>query len=293
MPVGPPLLSATVVVAALTLTLLAPRLLPRWTSLRQMPGAGLLLWQSVSITGVLCALLAAPVTALSTGLNQPLLLGVAVALSALMLARLLVSGHTVGTDLRRRRARHRELIDLVGERLQDTPASSGTTPPGYAHPPVAVVAQGNPTAYCLPGAGDRIVLTQAALDRLGPPELTAVLEHEQAHLDQRHDLLLELFTVLHEAVPRGLRVPAALAEVHLLAEALADRVAEQRTAPTDLARALVAMATGAPAQVTTRVRLLATPPAPRHTRALVSLLAVLLLALPAALAVGVLVLDRG
>lgn len=292
MPVGPPLLSATVVVAALTLTLLAPRLLPRWTSLRQMPGAGLLLWQSVSITGVLCALLAAPVTALSTGLDQPLLLGVAVALSALMLARLLVSGHTVGTDLRRRRTRHRELIDLVGERLQAPPAP-GTTPPGYAHPPVAVVAQGNPTAYCLPGAGDRIVLTQAALDRLGPPELTAVLEHEQAHLDQRHDLLLELFTVLHEAVPRGLRVPAALTEVHLLAEALADRVAEQQTGPTDLARALVAMATGAPTQVTTRVRLLATPPAPRHTRALVSLLAVLLLALPAALAAGVLVLHQG
>lgn len=285
-----PLLTAVLIAAALLLILLAPRLLPRWTGLRRMPGAGLLLWQAVAISGALCALLAAPAAVLTAGLDLPLLLGLGLALSLLMLGRLLYSGHRVGTDLRRRRARHRELIDLVGGHLDGSLAEDATR---VARPAVAVVAQGNPTAYCLPGRGDRIVLSQAALDRLGPPELTAVLAHEQGHLDQRHDLLLELFTVLHEAVPERLRVRAALAEVHLLAEALADRIAEQRVGHTDLARALVAMASAATSEVTARVRLLATPPAPRHTRAAVIALAVAVLALPLVIGTGVALVRWG
>ncbi|WP_151523931.1 M56 family metallopeptidase [Serinicoccus kebangsaanensis] len=276
-----PVLTASVVLAALALTLGAPRLLPRWRALRRMPGPGLLLWQAVSVAGVACALLAAPVAVSTTGLDQPLLLGLALALSALMVARLLLSGHQVGTDLRRRRQEHRELVDLVGRRLDDTSAAAGDV----ALPGVAVIAQGNPTAYCLPGRDRRIVLTQATLDRLGDAELRAVLAHEQGHLDARHDLLLELFTVLHEAVPRPLRVPSALAEVHLLAEALADRIAEQRTDHTDLARALVGMAPSATAEVTARIRLLARPPAPVHTRIAVTVLALAVLAVPCAVAV--------
>ena len=274
-----PLLTASVVLAALALVLLAPRVLPAWTALRSMPGPARLLWQSVSLAGVLCALLAAPVAVLTTGLSQPLLLGLALSLSGVMLVRLLLSGHRVGTDLRRRRAQHRELVDLVGEHLAGDPARAAS---GITRPDVTVLAQGNPSAYCLPGRGDRIVLTSAALDRLGAAELRAVLAHEQGHLDARHDLLLELFTVLHEAVPEPLRVPAALAEVHLLAEALADRIAEQRTGPTDLARALVAMAATGTPEVTARVRLLAHPPAPWHARVAVTLLALMTLALPAA-----------
>lgn len=283
-----PLLTAAVISAALLLTLLAPRLLPRWTGLRRMPGPALLLWQSVSISGVLCALLAAPAAVLTTGLGQPLLLGLGLAVSVLMLARLLWSGHRVGTDLRRRRAEHRQLVDLVGDRLDTATARSAAT---VAGPEVAVIARGNPTAYCLPGRGRRIVLTQAALDRLDPPQLRAVLAHEQGHLDARHDLVLELFTVLHEAVPRALRVPAALAEVHLLAEALADRIAERRVDHADLARALVAMADGAPPEVTARVRLLAHPPTPRHTRIAVTVLALAALALPVAAGVMLLTLN--
>lgn len=276
---GGPLLTAAVVVAALLLVLGAPRVLPAWTALRRMPGPGLLLWQSVSLAGVLCALLAAPTAVLTTGLSQPLLLGLALLLSGVMLVLLLASGHRVGTDLRRRRSRHRELVDLVGEHLDDTLAHGAE---GITRPDVTVLALGNPSAYCLPGRGHRIVLTRAALDRLGAAELRAVLAHEQGHLDARHDLLLELFTVLHEAVPRGLRVPAALTEVQLLTEALADRIAEQRTCATDLARALVAMASAATPEVTARVRLLTHPPAPRHTRIAVTLLALATLALPAA-----------
>ena len=95
---GGPLLTAAVVALALVLILLAPRLLPSWAALRRMPGPGLLLWQSVSVAGVLCALLAAPTAVLTTGLSQPLLLGLALVLSGVMLVRLLASGHRVGTE---------------------------------------------------------------------------------------------------------------------------------------------------------------------------------------------------
>lgn len=243
-PVAGALVTAALITSALLLTLVAPRLLATWSRPRRAPAPGLLLWQAVALSGVLCALLAAPVAALTLGLRHPTLLGMACAVSGVMLARVLWSGHRVGTDLRRRRAEHRALVDLVGERLESLRSQR-------RHDPVSVLAHPVPTAYCLPGRGDRIVLSRAAVDRLGREELRAVLAHEQAHLDHRHDLLLELFTALHEAVPAQVRAPSALREVHLLAEALADRRAARRTSAPALARALVAMATPAAAAPTT------------------------------------------
>lgn len=228
------LVTAALIASALLLTLVAPRALARWRPQRADPARALLLWQSVSVSGVICALLAAPVAALTSGLRHPLLLALAIAVSAGMLARVLWSGHRVGTDLRRMRAEHRAMVDLLGERLEDVAA-------GGAHDPVRVLAHPAPTAFCLPGKGERIVLSRATVERLGPDELRAVLAHEQAHLDHRHDLLLELFTVLHEAVPARVRAHAALHEVHLLAEVLADHRAVDRASAPALARALVAM----------------------------------------------------
>lgn len=300
-----PVVTAAIITGALLLTLVAPRVLSRWELLRRDPAAGLLLWQSVSISGVVTALLAAPVAALTLDLERrPLLLAAAWTLSLLMLARVLWSGHRVGSDLRRRRARQRELVDLVGERLE----SLGST---ERHDPVSVLASASPTAYCLPGRRDRIVLSRAAVDRLGEEELRAVLAHEQTHLDHRHDLLLELFTVLHEAVPVAARAPEAMREVHLLAELLADRGAVRRSSAPALGRALVAMATPAPqpgpgptagpdrsgllepaltgtgqlGQVRTRLGLLATDPAPSWVRAGLVGASGVVLALPPALVV--------
>ncbi|OLT21503.1 hypothetical protein BJF81_03070 [Ornithinimicrobium sp. CNJ-824] len=307
--------TAALIVGALLLTLAAPHLLAGRTGLRVVPGPALLLWQSVSLAGVASALLAAPVAALVLPTDRPWLLTAAVALSGLMLARLLWSGHRVGTDLRRRRARHRELVDLVGERLADEPGTEDG-PAAAGRPvsdhPVAVIAHASPTAYCLPGRHDRIVLSSAAVDRLDENQLGAVLSHEHAHLTQRHDLLLELFTVLHEAVPARLRADRALGEVHLLAEMLADRTAAASSGPTTLARALVAMAvpTGDPArgaseplgagagtaylvdpgpavgsgQVAVRVRALAAPPRPRGLRAGLVATSLVVVLLPPALA---------
>ncbi|MFK5633526.1 M56 family metallopeptidase [Ornithinimicrobium sp. LYQ103] len=278
------LVTAALITGALLLVLVVPHALARQEQLRTVPAQALLLWQSVSLTGVALALLAAPVAAATFGTDRPGLLAAALLVSGLMLARVLWSGHRIGIDLRRRRARQRELVDLVGERIKHRRPRQHRPHPRDA---VTVIAHANPTAYCLPGRGDRIVLSQAAVDRLAPEELGAVLAHEHAHLLHRHDLLLELFTVLHETVPQRIRSQAALQEVHLLTEVLADRRAAQEAGHTVLARALVAMATPAPtttpspdaspdprldgalratgghAQVKVRLRVLAAEPAPR------------------------------
>jgi Zn-dependent protease with chaperone function len=226
---------AALVVLAVGLSTLAPRLLAPVTGLRRSPGAALLLWQSASLAAVAAALLAAPVAAWGAGSRHPVLVTLAVLVSGGMVLRLLVSGHRVGTGLRRLRSRHRDLVDLIGapgaRPAIGLPAGRG----------LRVLDHPSPTAYCLPGHRGRIVLSAGTLDRLGPEELTAVLAHERAHLAARHDLVLELFSVLHHAVPARVRCEAALSEVHLLVEALADRRALHVTGPVPLARALVTL----------------------------------------------------
>ncbi|QFG67483.1 M56 family metallopeptidase [Ornithinimicrobium pratense] len=286
------LVTVALIVSALLLTLVVPRTLAHWRPQRYDPARALLLWQSVSISGVVCALLAAPVAALSRGLGHPLLLGLAISVSAVMLARVLWSGHRVGTDLRRLRAEHRALVDLLGERMEGL--EGGAVPD-----PVRILAHPAPTAFCLPGKGDRIVLSRTTIERMGPVELRAVLAHEQAHLDHRHDLLLELFTVLHEAVPAPVRAQAAMLEVRLLVEVLADHRAAARASAPALARALVAMAaphplgprqasrehalSAATTQVGTRLQLLAAPPPTRRLRATLTGGTVAVLGLPVTL----------
>ncbi len=285
------LVTAALLLGALLTVLAVPHLLARQAWLRTAPGEALFLWQSVSLAGVLLALLAAPVAAVALPNDRPWLLTAAYVVSGLMVVRLLVSGHLIGTDLRRMRSRHRQLVDLMGERI-DRPDARAEG--------ITVLARGNPTVYCLPGRHDRIVLSQSAVDRLDPTELGAVLAHEQAHLDQRHDLLLELFTVLHEAVPPRWRAEDALREVHLLAEMLADRAAASRVGVVPLAHALVAMAGGghagsgdrtaypAPmgttlvggAQVAVRLRAFAGDPAPPLLRASLVVAGLVALATP-------------
>ena len=202
-----------------------------------MPRAALVLWQSVALAAVLAALGAGlslvtdsalatdPTSGPAGGGPRYVVSAVALALTAVVLGRLLLSGHRVGTRIRALRRRHRELVDLLaaddaGVRLLDHRA---------------------PMAYCLPGGRARVVLSAGAKQLLAADELTAVLAHEWAHLRARHDLVLEAFTVLHEAFPRFVSSGAALNEVRFLVEVLADRAARRRVGPAALVRALVAL----------------------------------------------------
>ena len=212
-----------------------PWLLSRTPRLRRAPRSAMVLWQAVALAAVLAALGAglSLVTGSALGGHRSRLwYGVAVlalVLTGTVLGRMLLRGHQVGTRIRAARRRHRQLLDLL------CAEEAG----------MLVVASPEPVAYCVPGLPrSRVVVSAGAREALGRDELEAVLAHERAHLRARHDLVLEAFTVLHEAFPRLVSSAAALAEVRLLVEVLADRAARRRAGPRPLVRALAALAEG-------------------------------------------------
>lgn len=262
-----------------------PWTLSRWLGLRRTPAAAMLLWQSTALAAVLAAL-GAGLSLATDRLWAPPVAPLDVAVAALagavtvvVAARLLLSGHRTGTALRRMRRLHRQRVDLVAR------VDKG----------VSVLEHDLPVAYCVPGmTGSRIVVSRPTLTSLDPAELGAVLEHERSHLRARHDLVLEAFTVLHHAFPRWVASGAARHEVEVLVEVLADRAACRVGDRRALLSALLALA-GSPApagslgsaasSLAARVEVLRDPRPHRVQSALVLLLAVAILALPTLLVV--------
>ena len=217
-----------------------PALLSRASWPLRAPRAALVLWQSIAIAAVLSAFSAGLAIAARlfvpgadgiAALGWPLWLTSAAALLLTLVigVRLVLTVLRLAIDIRRRRSRHRMVVDLVGECPMDD---------------VRVLKVTEPLAYCLPGVRGRVVLSSGTLSRLSDDELTAVLRHERAHLRARHDLVLEAFTAVHTAFPRFVRSGNALNAVGLLIETLADDAAVRVTGPRPLARALVTCAAG-------------------------------------------------
>jgi Zn-dependent protease with chaperone function len=237
----------------LTLSLVVPGVLAaaRWTD--RAPAAAVALWQSVTLTGVLCAIgvvLAGPQELVGElGSRRPVgaaaLIG-ALAVAAVIVIRLLVSLAGVFYRSRARRARHRLLVDLLdtAERHGELPAE---VPAG-----LRVLDGPLPFAYCLPGRSPRVVLSGGALRVLDAGQVGAVIAHEQAHLRHRHDVVMESFTAFYRAVPRPLRSRAPLDAVHVLLEMVADDAARRRTGAGELRSALEllgdAVSPGTPAE---------------------------------------------
>ena len=230
---------------ALVLTGPAPALLARSNWPYRIPRAAIALWQAISIAAILAAIGAGIALSYSTA-GEPgepgfdpssprdLLAALILAMTALVLVKLLWAAGRVAVGTRARRKRHRDLVDILA------------TPDGLV-PGLRVLAEETPLAYCLPALrGARVVVSVGALDRLDDNELKAVLAHERAHLRARHDLVLEAFTALHTAFPRWVRSDLALEQARTLVELLADDDARRRNGPKPLARALVALA-GSPA----------------------------------------------
>ena len=275
-----------VVLGALAVLLAGPLpgALSRWTGLRRTPAAAMLLWQSTALAAVLAALGAG--LSLVTerlwedpaGPGDVVVGALAGAMTLVVLARLLLSGHRTGTSLRRMRRLHRERVDLVA-RLDGG---------------VSVLEHDVPVAYCVPGmSGSRIVVSRSTLTCLSPAELAAVLGHERSHLRARHDLVLEAFTALHLAFPRWVASAAARREVEVLVEVLADRAACRNGDRRALVSALVTLA-GSPAPagslgstgaLAARVEVLRDTRTHPWQAVAVSVLAIALLALPTLLVV--------
>lgn len=220
--------SVWLAVLALVLAGPVPALLARAAWPRLVPRAAVVLWQAVALAAVLAAVgsvLAAPEELLRASTSPaersgvPWLVAVAVAavLAGLIVVRLLGVLGLLAVRTRRRRTRHRDLVDLLDQAERST--SLGASRSGAV---LRVLDGGLPFAYCVPGRAPRVVVTGGALDTLDADELRAVLAHEQAHLDARHDLVREAFTALHHAFPVVVRSREARDAVALLLEMLAD-----------------------------------------------------------------------
>ncbi|HEX7323487.1 MAG TPA: M56 family metallopeptidase [Mycobacterium sp.] len=235
-----------------------PALLVRAQWPLRAPRAAVVLWQAIALAAALSAFSAGiavasrllmpgpdgiPTTTVHAGiarLGWPLwsLYLATFTLTLLVGVRLVAAALQVAIATRQRRARHRLLVDLLGAD-HDTAHRGGRRISGLR---VLRVAQ--PLAYCLPGMHGRVVLSEGTLGALAGPEITAVIDHERAHLRARHDLVLEAFIAAHAAFPRFVSSGNALGAVRLLVELLADDAAVRATGPTPLARALVTCASG-------------------------------------------------
>lgn len=239
---------------ALLLTGPIPDMLARATWPHRTPRAALVLWQAIALAAVLSAFgsglaitsellvpgpdgkpTASPASQIRA-IGLPLWIAdlMIFAITLLVGARLCYTVIRVGIRTRRRRARHRMLVDLL---------DPGSTHPGRAlSPEVRVLSTARPMAYCLPGRRRRVVLSEGTLANLGAGEISAILGHERSHLRARHDLVLEAFTTVHQAFPRFVRSASALGAARLLVELLADDSAVRASGPRQLARALVTCA---------------------------------------------------
>ncbi|MFE9688894.1 M48 family metalloprotease [Micromonospora sp. NPDC005806] len=125
----------------------------------------------------------------------------------------------------RAQRRHRELLSLVARRDPTVPGALVLDHPSAA-------------AYCLPGVKPRVVVSAGTLSLLDRAELAAVLTHERAHAQERHDLVLLPFTALCRALPWFRWVRHAHERVALLVEMRADDKARELHAEAPLAGAL-------------------------------------------------------
>lgn len=221
-----------------------------WTS--RAPRLGILAWQSLSAS----VGLAVTLTGLSLTLALPHVSrdvasvtdlcaetlarvygspgGAAVSLAGLLLlvgtaGRFVVCGASVARSQRCESRRLASLVDLVAV------ASDQATS-------VRVIEHPIPYAFCVPGARPRVVVTSALLASLTVRQLSAVLEHERAHMRQRHHLVLQLSQTFATAFGR---IAPFLCTAHdqtrRLVELVADDCARRNAGDRSLAHALAAL----------------------------------------------------
>jgi len=262
------------------------------------PVGALLLWQAVGLAGGLSLLGSGIVYGLSPfGSSLPAaVLGAVealrdgalppdfdlrhrIALVVALLIGLWLIGVLVFVTVRtlRARARHRNLLDLLGT-------------PWPAAPHARVLDHPLPVAYCLPGLRSRLVVSAGVLDTLDPAQVRAVLAHEQAHLKERHDLVVLPFVAWGATAPFVRGMVCAQVAVAALIEMRADDVAASRAAPAELTAALGSMGHASPAAALSsfttaldrRLARIADPPPPLSPAAQlgVRLAAVALVAVP-------------
>lgn len=203
-----------------------------WPS--RAPARALVLWQAIALAGGLSMIGAFLAAGLALIPSAPVAGGIALGAGLALAAHLL--GHLGATIVvvTRQRRRHHALVELLSE-------------PHPTRARTRVLDDAAPLAYCLPrGTSSLTVLSQGLLDRLDAAELAAVIAHERAHVDQRHDILLVAFRAWHSALPWFPIAARAEEEVAVLVELLADDRARRAAPDAVLARAILTVADARP-----------------------------------------------
>ena len=248
-------------VLALVLAWPVPVLLSRAAWPARAPFTAMVLWQAIALAGGLSMIGAMLVYGLEP-IGDNLIAGLR-ALAGMVLhnepttalgfwhlfalsAAALLSAHLVFTllltyvKIERQRRRHRELLALLA-----SPSADG--------PGTVVINHDSPVAYCLPGGARSVtVLSDGLMARLEPAELRAVLIHENAHLSQRHDLLLWAFAAWRQALPWFPTTRYAQLAVNSLIEMLADDVALRSESKATLIKAIALVAGGSTGSASAR-----------------------------------------
>lgn len=241
----------TLVVFAVLVATLAPRLLVRSSWPDRCPRLGITAWQAVSLSVVTAvvlagAALALPALSFSADLAE-LLSACVMALRAQYATPGDVALSTTGAVLAVTvvaRAGYCLIAGLVSGAREQRRQVDGVNLIARRHEgcDALVVDDAAAAAYCLPGHRQQVVLTTGALAALDGDQLTAVLAHERAHLRGRHDLVLATSAALQRAFPQVPALRDAHRELTRLVEMLADDVAARRNDRLTIATALVRLA---------------------------------------------------
>lgn len=124
-------------------------------------------------------------------------------------------------------SRHLDLLDVVGF--------------SHEEQDVVVLRHDLPSAYCLAGRRQRVIVTDAALSALTETQWRQVLAHERAHLRNRHHLWVRLATAFRTLFRGRLGTATAVVRVAELVEMHADDATDQARR-WDLASAVLLLA---------------------------------------------------
>lgn len=133
---------------------------------------------------------------------------------------------------RQQRLRHLQLVELLSTPVPEQPG-------------LRLLDHDAPIAYCLPATPRSItVLSAGLLAVLDDDEVRAVVAHEQAHVDQRHHLVVVAFEAWRGALPWFPIATRSLDAVGLLVEMLADDQARRTIPDRTLASAITTVGSG-------------------------------------------------
>ncbi|MDY6808814.1 MAG: M56 family metallopeptidase [Actinomycetota bacterium] len=172
-----------------------------------------------------CLATASPIAGVSvrTGLPTvallvtPLLVAVVgLGMSAVHASRAWRRSRSDGSDLRTRTTRHR----IAGRRVR-------------------VLEQDDPTVFALPRAHGGVIISEGALRLLDDDEVRAVLAHEDAHVRQRHHLIMLIATTISAPVRWVPLIDSAMSAIRQYLEIAADNAARRAVSTTALAGALL------------------------------------------------------